>query len=232
MQSLKVTLKVNLLEAEKFAPVSLQLSKATLFHDVPDILHRLKLQEMKRQASKFTLPKMPALSNDGANIVLLDKKENVMDEFAYDPKMHSKFSNQDKGRSLERVSFDADVWASASDECGGATPGAKNSASSAKTEEINCVQSYITSDFPEIIIEYSFSKPNFKGTLLCFDRYGNPICTVYDYQLMDREGEWRWNGSDDNGNLLPTGIYVLVFEAVAEDGGRIRKKIVCTIGER
>ncbi|MBQ0156496.1 MAG: lamin tail domain-containing protein [Bacteroidales bacterium] len=183
-------------------------------------------------AVKFTLPKMPTLSNDGANVVLLDKKENVMDEFAYDPKIHSQFSNQDKGRSLERVSFVADEWASASDESGGATPGAKNSASSAKTEEINCVQSFITLDFPEIIIEYLFSKPNFKGSLLCFDRYGNPICTVYDYQLMDREGEWRWNGMDGNGNLLPTGIYVLVFEAVAEAGDRIRKKIVCTIGER
>ncbi len=183
-------------------------------------------------AIAYTLLKMPTFSNSGANVVLLDKKENVMDEFAYDPKMHSQFSNQDKGRSLERVSFDSDVWKSASDECGGATPGSKNSSSSAKTEEIKCVQCFITDDFPEIIIEYSFFKPNFKGSLMCFDRYGRQISQISEYQLLDREGEYRWNGTDEDGNMLPTGIYVLVFESVLEDGERIREKIVCTIGNR
>lgn len=183
-------------------------------------------------AMAYTLPKMPALSNNGANVVVLDRKENVMDEFVYNSKMHSQFSTQDKGRSLERVAFESDEWASASDECGGATPGTKNSASSAKTDEIKCVQSFITDEFPEIIIEYSFSRPNFKGSLRCFDRYGRQICEVSEYKLLDREGEFRWKGENDEGDILPTGIYVLVFEAVAEDGERIREKFVCTIGER
>ncbi len=183
-------------------------------------------------AVSFSLPKMAALSNSGAHVVLLDKKDNVLDEFAYDPKMHSQFSTVDKGRSLERVSFDSDEWVSASDECGGATPGRKNSAASGKKEELVCIQSFITADFPQIIIEYSFPKPDFKGTLLCFDRFGKQICTLFDYKLLDREGVYKWNGTDDAGEMLPTGIYVLLFEAVSESGDRIRKKIVCTIGER
>ncbi|MBR6597450.1 MAG: lamin tail domain-containing protein [Paludibacteraceae bacterium] len=183
-------------------------------------------------AVSFSLPKMAALSNSGAHVVLLDKKDNVLDEFAYDPKMHSQFSTVDKGRSLERVSFDSDEWVSASDECGGATPGRKNSAASGKKEELVCIQSFITADFPQIIIEYSFPKPDFKGTLLCFDRFGKHICTLFDYKLLDREGVYKWNGTDDAGEMLPTGIYVLLFEAVSESGDRIRKKIVCTIGER
>ena len=183
-------------------------------------------------AVSFSLPKMAALSNSGAHVVLLDKKDNVLDEFAYDPKMHSQFSTVDKGRSLERVSFDSDEWVSASDECGGATPGRKNSASSGKKEEIVCIQSFITADFPQIIIEYSFPKPDFKGTLSCFDRFGTPIGTLFEYHLLDREGVYKWNGTDDAGEMLPTGIYVLLFEAVSESGDRIRKKIVCTIGER
>ena len=183
-------------------------------------------------AVSFSLEKMPALSNSGAHVVLLDKKDNVLDEFAYDPKMHSQFSTVDKGRSLERVSFDSDEWASASDECGGATPGRKNSATSGKKEEIVCVQSFITSDFPQIIIEYSFSRPDFKGTLLCFDRFGRKICILFDYQLLDREGVYKWDGTDDGGEMLPTGIYVLLFEAVSERGERIQEKFVCTIGER
>jgi hypothetical protein len=32
--------------------------------------------------------------------------------------------------------------------------------------------------------------------------------------------------------MLTTGIYVLLFEAVSESGERIKKKLVCTIGER
>lgn len=183
-------------------------------------------------AVSFSLPKMAALSNSGAHVVLLDKKDNVLDEFAYDPKMHSQFSTVDKGRSLERVSFDGDEWVSASDECGGATPGRKNSAASDKKEELVCIQSFITADFPQIIIEYSFPKPDFKGTLLCFDRFGKQICTLFDYKLLDREGVYKWDGTDDAGEMLPTGIYVLLFEAVSESGDRIRKKIVCTIGER
>ncbi|MBE6328022.1 MAG: hypothetical protein E7077_13385 [Bacteroidales bacterium] len=183
-------------------------------------------------AVSFSLEKMPALSNSGAHVVLLDKKDNVLDEFAYDPKMHSQFSTVDKGRSLERVSFDSDEWVSASDECGGATPGRKNSASSGKKEEIVCIQSFITADFPQIIIEYSFPKPDFKGTLSCFDRFGTQIGTLFEYHLLDREGVYKWDGTDDAGEMLPTGIYVLLFEAVSESGDRIRKKIVCTIGER
>lgn len=183
-------------------------------------------------AVSFSLPKMAALSNSGAHVVLLDKKDNVLDEFAYDPKMHSQFSTVDKGRSLERVSFDGDEWASASDECGGATPGRKNSASSSKADEILCTQSFITADYPEIIITYSFSKPNFKGTLSCYDRFGRQICTLFEYQLLDREGVYKWDGTDGDGEMLTTGIYVLLFEAVSESGERIKKKLVCTIGER
>lgn len=183
-------------------------------------------------AKSFILPKMPAFANSGGRVVLLDRKDNVLDEFAYDPQMHSQFSANDKGRSLERVSFDRDEWVSASDECGGATPGGKNSASSAKTDMIACTQDFIAHDFPEIVIEYSFTKPNFKGTLVCFDRYGKKICTVSEYQMLDREGEYRWNGTDEAGNQLSADIYVLLLETVAETGERIRKKIVCTIGER
>ena len=183
-------------------------------------------------AVSFSLPKMAALSNSGAHVVLLDQKDNVLDEFAYDPKIHSQFSVADKGRSLERVSFDSDEWVSASDECGGATPGRKNSAASGKKEEIVCIQSFITADFPQIIIEYSFPKPDFKGTLSCFDRFGTQIGTLFEYHLLDREGVYKWDGTDDGGEMLPTGIYVLLFEAVSESGDRIRKKIVCTIGER
>lgn len=180
----------------------------------------------------FNLPKMAALSNSGGNVVLLDKKDNVLDEFVYDPKTHSQFSAVDKGRSLERVSFDGDEWASASDECGGATPGRKNSASSSKADEILCTQSFITADYPEIIITYSFSKPNFKGTLSCYDRFGRQICTLFEYQLLDREGVYKWDGTDGDGEMLTTGIYVLLFEAVSESGERTKKKLVCTIGER
>ena len=175
---------------------------------------------------------MAALSNSGGNVVLLDKKDNVLDEFVYDPKTHSQFSAVDKGRSLERVSFDGDEWASASDECGGATPGRKNSASSSKADEILCTQSFITADYPEIIITYSFSKPNFKGTLSCYDRFGRQISTLFEYQLLDREGIYKWDGTDSDGEMLTTGIYVLLFEAVSESGERIKKKLVCTIGER
>lgn len=180
-------------------------------------------------AVSFVLPKMATLNNNGANVVLLDKKDNVLDEFAYDPKMHSQFSAVDKGMSLERVSFDGDEWVSASDECGGATPGAKNSSSSSKADEVICTQSFITDDYPEIIITYSFSKPNFKGSLSCYDRFGRKISTLAEYQLLDKEGEYRWNGTDDKEDLLPTGIYILLFEAVAEDGERVRKKFVCTV---
>ena len=68
--------------------------------------------------------------------------------------------------------------------------------------------------------------------MLCFDRFGKHICTLFDYKLLDREGVYKWTGTDDAGEMLPTGIYVLLFEAVSESGDRIRKKIVCTIGER
>ncbi len=183
-------------------------------------------------ATVFSLPKMPAWNNSGASIVLLDRNDNVLDEFVYEPKMHSQFSYADKGRSLERIAFDSNEWVSASDECGGATPGKKNSASVSKDDGIVCSQNFITADYHDIVIAYSFPKPNYKGSLECFDRYGHEICTVMDYQMLDAEGEIRWSGEDDHGNALKAGIYILVFEAVSETGSRIRKKFVCTIGER
>ena len=78
------------------------------------------------------MERFPSFNNDFDYVVLLDEKMQVIDELFYTEKMHHPMLAEEKGISLERISFtqktnDAKNWHSASTTSGYGTPGYMNS---------------------------------------------------------------------------------------------------------
>ena len=113
--------------------------------------------EIKCRSCFLQMEKFPSYNNDFDYVVLLDENMQVIDELFYSEKMHHLLLAEEKGISLERVSFKTETndlknWHSASTTSGYGTPGYKNS----QVEIENATSPKITFS-PE-----SFS-PNFDG---------------------------------------------------------------------
>jgi hypothetical protein len=49
--------------------------------------------------------------------------------------------------------------------------------------------------------------------------------------LLGTSGIFRWDGLDDQQNLLPTGRYIIYTEVFRTDGDVRRKKLVCVLAK-
>jgi len=89
--------------------------------------------ECRPSSSFVELSIMPSLANTSGCAVLINNLTNeIIDEFAYNEKMHTANISNKKGISLERLDFnrlasDQGNWHSASESCGFGTPGYQNS---------------------------------------------------------------------------------------------------------
>jgi hypothetical protein len=150
--------------------------------------------------------------------LLNNKTSEVVDEFAYNEKMHSEGISNKKGVALERVSFnrpsdDAGNWLSASAQSGYGTPGYQNSQQSNPTG----VTEDITVDYPEIgfdnyRIHYRLNSPGYRCQARVFDSLGRIVNTVANNELLGAEGDLIWNGKGGSGQKLTTGIYIIYVE--------------------
>lgn len=167
---------------------------------------------------------MPEFNIDEGYVVLLNEKSQVIDEMYYNENMHSEFLRNYKGVSLERVSADSpsldkNNWQSASSASGYGTPGCKNSQQATGTMNSPVVKFEPDSFSPngdgyndQFIIAYSFGKPGFTGNIKIFDRSGRFVLSLVENEIPGTEGEYRWDGSDETGNRLPLGVYIVLAE--------------------
>ena len=168
---------------------------------------------------------LPSFPNDGQGVVILNPEAIVFDYFTYDDEMQHALLDDDKGVSLERISFsnptsDRGNWHSAAKSEGFATPGYVNSQSRER--------STITSDniliSPQVFlpnqsgqndfttINYSFDQPGFVATVSILDINGRVISLIAQNELLATQGFFQWDGTMDNGRKARSGAYVVLFE--------------------
>ncbi len=184
---------------------------------------------------------MPALDNKAGNIVILDKWLNAIDEFSYNADMHFPLLKNDRGVSLERLSFEHVTaspanWHSASSAEGFATPGRENSqfvrfdpdGSSLLVEpEIFSPDQDGTEDI--CYIRYRFSRPGNVISVLILDAKGRTIKRIARNELAGTEGFFQWDGTDMYGRRAWAGIYLVLVE-VFDLKGVVRKfKKTCVL---
>lgn len=180
----------------------------------------------------FIQSSLPTMNIGSGNIALLNSDSEVLDYFEYDENMHSPLVRNPKGVSLERISFtspinDSRYWKSASQQSGFATPGYKNSQQATENisdQELEVLPKTFSpnndgyNDFVQI--HYRLDENNYIGTLHISDLNGNSVKTVAMSELLSDEGFFTWDGTDEKGRKVSSGIYVVIFDLFHPEKGR------------
>jgi hypothetical protein len=205
----------------------------------------LRNYPMADRLNLISLPGMPSLPDDLGKVVLLNASGGLLDELDYDHHWHSPLLVNESGVALERIRTDlptslASNWISAAATAGYGTPGYKNSESSSTDSmlaDIIHVEPKVFSpdmdgyqDF--LFIQYHLPRAGWIGTVTIYDIYGRMVRKLANNILWGTSGFFRWDGLDDDQNLLPMGHYVIYIELFLPDGTVKQVKRVCVLARR
>ncbi len=180
--------------------------------------------DIQCRACFLQMPKFPSFNNDFDYVVLLDEKMQVIDELFYTEKMHHPLLAEEKGISLERISFsqktnDTKNWHSASSTSGYGTPGYQNSQvqiEDISTPKITFTPESFSPNFDgyndEYQIQYVMEKPGYIANISIFDATGKFIMKLANNEILGTSGTIVWNGEDQTGKRKNIGVYVVLVE--------------------
>lgn len=187
-----------------------------------------------------------SLNNDFDDIVITDLTGKIIDSVRYFSNWHSSMILDRRGRSLEKVnpnlpSSEKSSWMSSSSKIGG-TPGGKNSAYTELSQQPQTTGSISVFPNPfspdgdgfDDVCMISYHLPFNAGILnvKIFDSYGRQIKTLALNQFTNQTGNLLWDGTDDTGRAVRIGIYVVLFEAVSENGESFKQKFTVVLAKK
>ena len=170
------------------------------------------------------MEKFPSFNNDFDYVVLLDEKMQVIDELFYTEKMHHPLLAEEKGISLERISFtqktnDAKNWHSASTTSGYGTPGYMNSQVEIEIKSSPNIVFTPESFSPnfdgyndEYKIQYELEKPGYVANISIFDATGKFVMKLVNNEILGTSGTIEWDGRDQTGQQNSLGVYIVLVE--------------------
>lgn len=190
------------------------------------------------------IPSMPSFPDDEGTILLLDFQGRIIDELKYSDDWHFVLIHDKEGIALERIdpfstTQKRENWHSAASTSGYGTPGYENSQLLRlipSSSEINITPKIFSPDNDGnddvLIIRYKFLEPGFAVNSYVFDVQGRVICHLVKNDLAGTEGFWKWDGLDENKQVLPSGIYVIYMEIFNLKGQieKFRKAVVLAHG--
>ena len=180
----------------------------------------------------------PSYPNSGAAAVLYFR-DTIIDVMRYSEDSHYPLLAVTKGVSLERVSadissLDPDNWHSAAAPLYG-TPGYRNSVfvdnpeNTAAVEMIPPVFSPDGDGFDDVTtVNLSDFDIGYTAKITVFDSQGRFVRDLVNCQNIANQSHFIWNGLDDNGRVVPAGIYVVFVEVFDIQGNikRFKKAVV------
>ena len=184
---------------------------------------------------------MPALSNQGSILCLMDENQRLLDKVRYDPSWHDPRLNETKGISLERIRLDitglfSSNWHSASAVSGGSTPGSLNSQRSVISDDpavfslenrVFCPNQDGSGDY--LLIRVATGEPGWIGSAGVWDLSGNSVKVLSEPGALPVTGVIKWDGSDKLGNQVPAGYYVVILNFIRANGSKGRWKEACVV---
>ncbi|MEX0821590.1 MAG: lamin tail domain-containing protein [Rhodothermales bacterium] len=180
-----------------------------------------------------------SLRNDGDVIRLHNDLGDVLDEVRYEPSWHHPDLLERRGVSLERIasnvsSNDPSNWSSSVDPHGG-TPGAPNSVNvSARaptgTARLAAEPNPFSPDRDghEDAVQFTYVSPgrhSVRVRVRLFDLTGLVVRHLAPAQLVSGSASYIWDGRDDDGRHLRSGIYIAVVEAIDASNGSTEKTL-------
>ena len=186
---------------------------------------------------------MPSLDRDQGTVVLARKNDGILiDRVYYSPVMYSDLLTTTDGISLERLnpslpSEDAGNWHSASENCGFATPGYRNSEFLRMDPGVDAVSlsPYVFTPDDDgkddvLLVGFKLDDPGYLVNITIFDADGNRIRCLAKNRFISTEDGIIWDGRDDKNQKSPIGIYVFYIELIKPEGTARHLKKTCVLG--
>ncbi|MCQ2351520.1 MAG: lamin tail domain-containing protein [Paludibacteraceae bacterium] len=183
--------------------------------------------------------KIPSYVKDSGSVVLRCGTV-LVDSVYYNAKtMHSPMLSDVQGVSFERVNPNIDVWASAAENVGFATPGYENS-------QYKPIKPIVKTD-KTIWVEPATFTPNGDGrddlamiyykldesavaNIAVYNTDGVLVKVLCNRMFLSPSGIITWNGFSDRNMLMPFGIYVVIFEVFNNSKVIMKKKVPFVLG--
>jgi hypothetical protein len=206
-----------------------------------DTTHLMKKWSNTRKDQLLPMRSIPSMPDDDGNILLLNYDGTIIDAVQYDKYMHYPLLRNKEGVSLEKINYkisseQKDNWHSASASFNYATPTNINSQYKNQDESKSWIQIDQNVIHPDnngqddfLQINYQFDEPGTLLTVYLFNQQGEKIVTILNNLLCGRNGQFNWNGINNQNSYLSTGVYILVAEAFHLNGKRKRYKKVIAI---
>jgi hypothetical protein len=170
------------------------------------------------------MPGLPSLPDDRGNIVIVSNSGTIIDELRYEQQWHFGLISEREGIALERINYDARTqeagnWTSAASTAGFGTPGYQNSQFGAHLQGAGIM--YIS---PKIIspdndgrddyaiINYQLPEAGYVATMSVFDAAGRRVRWLLRNATLGVQGSLRWDGLNDQLQVVPRGIYIIHAE--------------------
>ncbi len=164
--------------------------------------------------------KMPSYPNTSGTVLLVDKEKHIIDEVAYDEGQQNEFFHHNKGVSLEKInttgpSNDPDNWTSASSISGYATPTYRNSQALSGEDSKRSfeIKPQVFSPDGDGYEDQTFLiyklKPGYAARIQIYNESGGLVRKLRSHISLGAHNRIPWNGKNDNGQILPTGIYIV-----------------------
>lgn len=186
----------------------------------------------------------PSYANSGGTAILMSKSGTMVDQMYFSEKMHYPLLKVTNGVSLERVSFtqpsmDANNWHSAAESVHFGTPGYANSMmqNAEPSEDAVSISPDVFSPDgdgfdDDCFINYHFDEAGYTLNVYIFNVAGQLVRHLVKGELIGQEGSAIWNGTDNNGNRAPIGVYVVIAEIFRLDGSVKRFKNAAVVATR
>jgi hypothetical protein len=197
-----------------------------------------------KEENFWPLKSMPSYPDDAGTVVLISNMGKVSDRFDYSEKMHFALIDEKSGVSLERISPEAKSgnpgsWHSAASTEGYATPGYRNSqameAQQNKQPFFIHPQVFTPDDDGQndfTTFNYSSNQHGNMASLVIYDAEGRQVRNLVNNILLSTEGFFSWDGTNDRGEKVRTGRYIVYFTIFNLQGKKQYFKETVVVGAR
>ena len=187
-----------------------------------------------------TMLSFPVLTNSNGAVILFSN-EKVIDSLHYEIGMHDAFIKNPKGVSLERVSFQRSTnspgnFISAAASPGYSTPGYRNSQS--ENKEANPPNLYLSSKTfspqkdESLVINFNFKQGGQMTNIYIYNRAGKTVRVLHKNHRLGTIDKALWDGKDDHGGTLPSGVYHLNIEIYDAHGNLTKFREGCIVADQ
>jgi hypothetical protein len=187
------------------------------------------------------LPSMPMFYVDSGGVAVIGANSKIIDQFQFSDAMQFPLLTDFHGVSLERLNFDRATqdntnWHSASQGNGFGTPGYKNSQFESTQNTNNtffCEPAIFSPDndgHNDVVnFHYHFNLAGNVGTIIIFDAKGRVIRSLVANELLGTDGEFSWDGINDQNSKALIGIYIAYLSVFDLKGNTNTFKKTCIL---